>query len=68
MLRETAQTVHSTRPGTGYEATAHYLQDMQLASFGECSGKLHKRYTPQIQMTYIHITPDQQVNKLKKTP
>jgi len=34
------------RPGTGYEVTAHYLQDMQLASFGECSGKLHKRYTP----------------------
>ena len=27
------------RPGTGYEATAHYSQDMQLVSFGECSGK-----------------------------
>ena len=46
VLRETVLTVHSPRPGTGYEVTAHYPQDMQLASFGECSGKRYLRYTP----------------------
>lgn len=39
MLLETALTVHFPRPGTDYEATTHYLQDMQMASFGKCSWK-----------------------------
>ncbi len=69
MHRETALTVHSPRPGTGYEATAHYLQDMQMASFGECSEKLHKRYTPRPGTGYevtAHYLQDMQLASFGK--